>query len=103
MLVKPVLAGYELLTLRASHNHAAMRRNIDTGHRLVMAFEFILEREFRAGSVIQFDIVVSCNGQRLSICGEGMVGDGMMEEVVDFGSRHGRTWDDRRSSLLSSV
>jgi hypothetical protein len=37
----------------------------------------------------QFDIIVSCDCQCLSVGGEGMVGDGVVEQVVHFGARHG--------------
>ena len=88
-------------TLRARHDHAAIWSNINTRDSLVMAFQFVLEVEFGPAFVVELDIVVSSDGQGLPVSGEGMVRDGMVEEMVDFWARHLAVLCDRRSSLLS--
>ena len=67
-----------------------------------MAFELILQCEFVAGAGVELDVVVSCYGLVFAVCGEGVVRNWVVEEVVDFGWGHGR-WEeaDRSSSLLS--
>ena len=53
-----------------------------------MALKFVLESKLRARASVQLDIVVASHGHRLPVCGEGMVGDGVVEEVMDFWARH---------------
>lgn len=76
------------LTLRASNNPATVQSNIHTGDSLIMAFELILELETIAGSSIKFNTGVSCYSQCLLVGREGVVGDGMVEEMVNFWSCH---------------
>lgn len=76
-------------TLRASDNHATVGGNVNTSHGLVMALEFILEDKFGSGFLVELDIVVSCNSKGLAIGGEGMVGNRVVKEVMNFGTRHG--------------
>ena len=62
-----------------------------------MTLEFISKYIFRAGLLIQFDVVVSGNCEGLTVGGEGMVGDGVVEEVENFRTRHGEEKEgDRR-------
>ena len=53
-----------------------------------MALQFILESEFAARALVQFNVIVSCDSEGGSIGGERMVGNWVVEEVVDFGTGH---------------
>lgn len=53
-----------------------------------MASKLIFESEFVAGSGVELDIVVFGDCQGLPVGGEGVIGNGVMEEVVDFWSSH---------------
>lgn len=53
-----------------------------------MALELVRQGVLAACLLIQVDNVLLCNGEELLVCGEGMVGDGPVEEVVDFGGGH---------------
>ena len=75
-------------TLRASHDHAAVRSNINACDGLIVAFQLIFEGEAIARVAVQFDIIVSCYSERLTVGREGVVGNGVVEEMVDFGSGH---------------
>ncbi len=88
-------------TLRASHNHAAVWSDVYTSNSLIVAFQFVLKREFGPSPVVEFDIVIASDRKSLPVSREGMVGDGMVEEVVDLWARHLEDLCDRSSSLLS--
>jgi hypothetical protein len=53
-----------------------------------MALELILQLESSASSPIELNTGVSSNGQCLLVCGEGMVCDRVVKEVVDIWSCH---------------
>jgi hypothetical protein len=65
-----------------------------------MAFELVYELVRAADLGVELDRRVPGNGERLSVGREGMVGDGVVEEVVDLGGCHDEYRGDRRSSLL---
>ena len=93
------------LTLRASHDLASPRGNINTRDRLIMTGQFILQLEATARLCVQVNIVLTSYSERLAVGGEGMVRNGVVEEVVDFGAGHGGE-DGRRAvgdSLLLPV
>lgn len=75
-------------TLRAGHNSSRTQSNINAGDHLVMSLQLILELKSIASSSIKLNVGVSCHGQRLLVGREGVVGDGVVEEVVNFGSCH---------------
>lgn len=54
-----------------------------------MTLEFISKYVLRPGLLIQLDVVVSGNCEGLAVGREGMVSDGVVEEVEDFRARHG--------------
>lgn len=74
--------------MRTSDDHAVVGSNVDARDRLVMALEFIFQDELGAGPFVEFDIAVSCDCEGLPVGGEGVVGNGMVEEVVDFWTGH---------------
>lgn len=76
------------LTLRACYDLAGIWCDIHTGDSLVMPNQLILKLEGTARFGIQFDIVVSSYCERLTVGGEGVVRDGMVKELLDFGGRH---------------
>mgnify|MGYP003636764515 FL=1 len=90
-------------TLRASDNSSTIQSNIDTGDRLIVTLQLIFQLESIPCSSVELDTCVSCHGQGLLICGEGVVGDWVMEQGVNFWSSHIEDVGviDRRSSLLS--
>ena len=75
-------------TLRACNNAARVRCNVDTRDQLIVALQLVLELEGIADLAIQLDGRIPGNRNGLAISGEGMVGDGVVEEMVDFGSSH---------------
>lgn len=70
-----------------------------------MALELVLELEGVSDAAIELDGGVASHGEDAVVCREGVVGDGVVEKVVDLGSSHlGGNVEgggDRRSSLLS--
>ena len=58
-----------------------------------MTSQFILKRKALAASLVQIDIVLAGYGKRLAVGGEGVIRDGMVEEVVDFRRRHSNVLD----------
>jgi hypothetical protein len=53
-----------------------------------MAFKFVLEGKGVGGALVELDVVVSSNRQRLPVCREGMIGDWVMEQLVNLGGSH---------------
>lgn len=53
-----------------------------------MTLELILELEGIADSAVKLDLGIAGNGQGLAISRERVVGDGVVEEMVDLGSSH---------------
>lgn len=75
-------------TLGARYNPSTLWCDINTSDGLVVTFQFILELELMPCSTIQLNTGISGDSQRLPVSGEGMVGDGVVEKVVDFGAGH---------------
>lgn len=57
-----------------------------------MAFELVLELEGVSNPAIQLDRRVASNGEGLPVGGEGVVRNGVVEEVVNFWLRHYGEW-----------
>lgn len=76
------------LTLRTSNDLAGIGRNVYACDRLVMPSEFILQFVSAAALLEQVDAVVASYGEGLAVGGEGMVCDGVVEEMVDFRASH---------------
>jgi hypothetical protein len=67
-----------------------------------MSLQLILQLESTACASIKLNVGISCHSQCLLVSREGMVGDGVVEEMVDLWGCHiEEVWIDRRSSLLS--
>ena len=77
-----------MLTLRACHDHAAMRSYINASDGLVMSLELILKCKLAARPIVKLDVIVSGDCKCLPVSREGMVGDGMVEEMMDFWASH---------------
>ncbi len=75
-------------TLRARHNAAGVRRNIDARHSLVVAFELILQLERTSNPAIKLDRRVLGHCESRAIGGEGVVRDGVVEKMVNLGGGH---------------
>lgn len=79
-----------LLTLRAGYDPPTIQRNINTRNSLVMPLQFIFELESIACSSVQLHAGISCHGQCLPVGGEGVVGNRVVKELVDFWWSHCR-------------
>lgn len=77
-----------LITLRASHNTPGAQRNVHARHRLIVSLQLILELPSVPGPSIELNASVPCDSQGIFVGREGMVGDGIVEEMVNFGSGH---------------
>lgn len=89
-------------TLRAGNNAAAVRGNVDTGDRLVVALQNVCQLESISSLAVQLDGRVPGNSQSCVVGRERVVGNGVVEQVVNFGSSHFcGSWCNRSSSLLS--
>lgn len=86
--------------LRAGDNLARVGSDIDAGDKLVVATQLVVQGEAGAIGRVQLDRVISSNGERFAVGSEGVVGDWVVEEVMNLGSGHGE-WKDRSFSLLS--
>ena len=76
------------ITLRAGHNLATSWCNVYPSHSFVMSSEFIFQLELSTCLAVEVDVVLAGYSQRLTVGGEGMVRDGVVEEVVDFRSHN---------------
>lgn len=83
----PTLPG-TIRTLGASHDTASFRGDVDTCDRLIMPLQFILQCELATGAFIELNMIVPGHGQGLSVGGEGMISNWVMEEMMNFGRRH---------------
>ena len=75
-------------TLRTSHDPATLRRNVDSSDSLVVTTKLVYELEVIARLAVQLDVVVAGDSDSLAITGEGVVGNGSVEEVVNFWAGH---------------
>lgn len=75
-------------TLGAGHDHATIWRNINTSDCLVVTFELIFQSEPVAGLAVQFNCVVFGYCQCLPIGGEGVIGNRVVEKVMNFRGCH---------------
>ena len=89
--------------MRASHNAPGVGSNVDTSYGLVMPLELVLELKGVANPAIQLDRRVPSDGEGLPISREGVVRNGIVEEVMNFWLWHcgGGGVCDRSGSLLS--
>ena len=74
--------------MRAGHDAAAIRGDVDAGDELVVATEFILQAELVALFRVELDVVRAGDSQGVAVGGERVVGDWSVEEVVNFGRGH---------------
>lgn len=74
--------------MRASDNFARVGCNVNPSDRLVVPRQLILQLVTTARLLEQVDIVLASDGERLAVGGEGMVRNGVVEEVVNFGASH---------------
>jgi hypothetical protein len=65
-----------------------MRGNIDASDCLIMSFKLILKSEVASRPSVELDVDIPRNRKCLLIGGEGVVGDWVMEEVVNFRAGH---------------
>lgn len=63
-----------------------------------MTLQLVLELKATTSAAIELDTGVSCDSQSLAVGRERVVGDWVVEKLVNLWGRH---VDDRRSSLLS--
>jgi hypothetical protein len=80
--------GLLVRTLGARHNHATIRGNVDSSNGLIMSLEFVLKCEIASGPAVELDIDVPSNRECLPVSGEGVVGDWVVEQVVNFWISH---------------
>jgi hypothetical protein len=74
--------------LRASDDLSRVRRNVYSSYSLVVSSEFILQFKALARPIVYFDIVLFCDGKHTMVGGEAMVGDWVVEEMMNFGRCH---------------
>lgn len=77
-----------LHTLGTGNNSPALRGNIHTRHSLIMPDEFFLEFETVISMCVQFNFGIARYCKEGSVCAEGVVRDGLVEEEVYFGGYH---------------
>ncbi len=72
------------LTLRAGDDFAALRRNVNTSHSLVVPTQFVFQLELLARPDVQLDVALTRDCEGLVVGREGVVGYRVVEEVMDF-------------------
>jgi len=72
-------------TLRASNDLPGNRGDINTGDSLVMPSQFILKGESRPRAFVELNFSIPRYSQERPIRTEGVVGNGLMKEGVNFG------------------
>ncbi len=75
-------------TLGTCDNSAAARSDINTSYGFIVALQLILQLERIADFTIQLEGRVLGHSERLAIGGEGVVGNGAVEEMVNFWGSH---------------
>ena len=76
-------------TLRARHNLATPRRNVDSSDGLVVSFQLVFQLELgRRCALVELDGGIAHDCEEFAIGGKGVVGDWCMEEVMDFWMNH---------------
>lgn len=83
--------------LRAGDNPTGRGSDVDASDCLVVTAKFVLEGELVGGGGVELDIGVPRDGESAAVGGEGVVGNGRVEEVVHLGRSHYRI--DRRGGL----
>lgn len=83
--------------LRAGDNPTGRGSDVDASDCFVVTAKFVLEGELVGGGGVELDIRVPRNGESAAVGGEGVVGNGRVEEVVHLGRSHYRI--DRRGGL----
>jgi hypothetical protein len=76
-------------TLGACNYLSTFWGNIYGSDCLIMALELVMKYELATRFLVQLNVVVARNCQRLPIGGEGMVGNWMVEQQVNLRSCHG--------------
>ena len=74
------------ITLRAGDNLATIWCNVYSSHSFVMSSEFVFQLELSTCLAVEVDVVLAGYSQRLTVSGERMVRDRVVEEVVNFRS-----------------
>jgi hypothetical protein len=75
-------------TLRTRDDLARLRGDIHAGNSLVMPGKLILQREALSGASVQLHSRIASYGEARAIGIEGVVGDGLVEQKVDFWGGH---------------
>lgn len=83
--------------LRAGDNPTGRGSDVDASDCFVVTAKFVLEGELVGGGGVELDIGVPRDGESAAVGGEGVVGNGRVEEVVHLGRSHYRI--DRRGGL----
>lgn len=75
--------------LRAGDNLARVGSNVDAGDELVVTAQLVVQGETGAIGRVQLDRVVSSDGKCLAVGRERVIGDWVVEEMVDLRGGHG--------------
>ena len=76
--------------MRASDDAPAVGSNVHAGDGFVVPFQLVLELEGIAHLPVELDGRVPSYGKGLVVRRERVVGNGVVEQVVDFGGSHVR-------------
>lgn len=76
-------------TLGAGHDTPGVGGDVDRGDGFVVTNKLVDRGESLSGALVKLDLVLAGDGELLAVGGEGVVGDGLVEEEVGFGSGHG--------------
>jgi len=86
-------------TLRASNDLPSIRGDINTSDSLIMPSQFILKGKTRPRAFVELNFSIPRYSQERPVRTEGVVGNGLMKEGVNFG--HDDADGDRSNTLLS--
>ncbi len=75
-------------TLRARDNATTVGSNVDTGDSLIVPLELILQLKGIAHLAIELNARVASDSEGGLVSREGVIGNGAMEQMVNFGTCH---------------
>lgn len=87
-------------TLGTGDDSARTGGNVYACDNLIVPFELIMKGKFAPRPTVKFNIIISRNSQRFSVCGERVVCNWVMEKVMNVRGNHGFKRQGGRSSSL---
>lgn len=90
-------------TLGTGDDSARTGGNVYACDNLIVPFELIMKGKFAPRPTVKFNIIISRNSQRFSVCGERVVCNWVMEKVMNVRGNHGFKRQGGRSTAIANT